>query len=520
MEYHRSYAAVAHGLGALALGAFCLVSPGEALAEDADFEDASSEDVVSEDAIHVRLTELRSYGIPESFRLEAAHPVIAEDGRVLYAANTGIAAAGEGGVQDAACTVVVADESGARAISYRYQNKPTGCVRVLAHRDGGFFLRGNRLTTLNNQVVPDHNGGFIARIDANDREVWVLSDRSFIDADEVSQGGPGGFVGRYAGALAPLVYHREMDRLLVFSSATMTAADSRTVVQAHMLDAETGELRVNGLSFGPQGTRGQLTGAFYRESQKDFLLRFSDAQQETKFYTYNGRRRIDTFVPAGKDWTQRRIISAEWSTSQQELYILSQLLGSVDPNNELSVFNGQGELLWSVELGARVDEVALGMAERFWILRDYILIGYRWGAGDYVRVLEQQTGASLGVAEFGMDALLGQSPYEILGLESAPQDSLRLLRVQTQTRRVREDRVDIIRGSPGPADADAGSGGSDAGDVGMPPGGGDGGCAVSDSGAIPPFSALSLAFGLLVFTIADRRRMNRIDRGDLGNDRV
>lgn len=524
MVYHRSYAAIAGGLGALALGAFCLVSPAEALAEDvasADVfsedvtsQDAISEDLVSHNAVHLHLTELRRYAVPHSFRLDTARPVIAEDGRVLYAANTGIAAVGEGGVQNAACTVVVADASGARAISYRYQDKPTGCVGVLAHRDGGFFIRGTRLTTLNNQVVPDHQGGFTARIDAQDREVWVVADRSFIDADEVSQGGPGAYMGRYAGALAPLVYHHEMDRLLLFSSATMTAADSRTVAQAHMLDAQTGALRVNGLGFGPQGTRSQLTGVFYRDAHSDYLLQFSDAQQQTRFYTYNGRRRIDTFLPQGKDWSQRRIISAQWSTAQQELYILSQLLGGVAPKDELSVFDGQGTLRWSVELDDRVDEGTLGGAERFWVLRDYILIGYRQGVGDYVRVLEQQSGESLGVDEFGMDALLGQSPYEILGLVSAPQDSLRLLRVQTQTQHIREDRVEVRRGARAPDDADAGAGAGDR-DVGEPgASGGGGGCAVSGSGALPPISALSLAFGLVVFTIADRRRINRVYRGD------
>ncbi|TDP75791.1 hypothetical protein DFR33_103130 [Bradymonas sediminis] len=513
MDYQRAYASVLCRLAALALGVSWVGAPGLVQAQDALSEDVFGPDATAEDAVHMRLSEVRRYQLPDGLAPGELKVASGVDGRTLYAATTGLAAAEEGGVQEAACTIVEAQEDGARAISFRFQDKPTGCVGVIAHPDGGFFVRGTHLTVLNLESVPAERGGFTARIDAAGREVWALADQTLLEATRVADGGTGEFMGRYIGASPTMAFNPQTNRLLAFSNGELSAGDSRRLTQAHVIDANSGELRTSGLGFGIQDSGTVLKTALYRAAQNDFLIHFqTGAGTDNPFFSYNGRRSIDAFEPAGKQWRERDIPEVVLS-ADQSLYILSRTSKRPDADAEVSAYNAQGNLLWSVVLAQDSGPTSPGAAENIWLLKDHILVGFPAPIGTALRVLERASGEQVGQERLGVNVVFGQIAYQILGIAQAAQASASLISAEPQTRIMREDRIEILSGPPTPNDANDADAG--AGEPGGPQGSGEsGGCAVAKADALPPLSGLSLAFAVLVFTIANRRRTNCVYSGE------
>lgn len=513
MDYQRAYASVLCKLAALALGVSCVGAPSLVQAQDAFSEDVLGPDATAEEAVHMRLSEVRRYQLPDGMTPGELKIAAGVDGRTLYAATTGLAAAEDGGVQDAACTIVEAQQDGARAISYRFQDKPTGCVGVLAHPDGGFFVRGTHLTVLNLESVPAERGGFTARVDAAGREVWALADQALLEAKGVADGGTGEFVGRYVGASPTMAFNPQTRRLLAFSNGQLSAGDSRRVTQAHVIDADSGALRTSGLGFGIQDAGTVLKTALYRASQNDFLIHFKTGSgADNPFFSYNGRRSIDTVEPAGAQWRERDIPQVVIA-ADQSLYILSRTSKRPDADAEVSAYDPQGNLRWSVVLAQDSGPASPGPAENIWLLKDHILVGFPAPLGTSLRVLDRASGEQVGEERLGVNVVFGQIAYQILGIAQAAGASASLISAEPQTRIMREDRIEILSGPLPPDDAndvDAGAGDPDA----PPSTGEDGGCAVANADALPPLSGLSLAFAVLVFTIANRKRTNCVNSGE------
>lgn len=520
MDYKRPIASRARRSVALVLGGLCLLFTqmaraddalaADGMSSDAFSADAAFPDVKTEDSVRLSLTELRSYKIPDDFDLANARIAPTEDGRTLIAATTGLLSAAADDPEGLACTVLVADDQAARAISFRYQSEPTGCVDVIAHPGGGFFVRGTKLKLQIDQIVPATLGGFTARIDADGREVWALEDQRLVDAASVAEGGTGAFAGDYLGAHSHLAYSPETDRVLAFSDGELSVADSRQVTQAHMIDAETGELRVSGLTFGLQDTSNTVRAAIYRAPEDDFLLHFGSALDlENSFVTYNGRRRVDAFALAGQDWRDRPVRDITLS-SDQTLYLLSLSSEQVDAQSEVTAVDAQGDLLWTASLEQNERGVDLGLAEKIWVLTDYIVLYYSGPNGVFLRTLDRQTGESLGA-----QSVSGFSPFGIVAIFEAAGGTARLLSLDLQSATMHEFRLEVGSDEPPQNDADTGVDALDSGTPNLTPSSGEGGgCAVCQARSVPPISSLGLAFGLFVFTIATRRRANRVHSGE------
>jgi hypothetical protein len=465
----------------------------------------------AEAAVSLRARELRSYEIPVGIDLSTAQITAAEDGRTIIAATTGVTrVVGEENL-NAACTVVVVDEVGARSFEYRYRGGPTGCVGVVAHPEGGFFVRGARLAISAGGSKAGEVNGFTARIDGQGREVWALSDQALVDATSETEQGTGEFLGDYLKPHPQLAYSPAMDKLLAFSDASLSVADDRLVTQAHVIEAESGRLRVSGLTFGLAETRGTVVEAAARSDAGDFLIHTASLDgRDARFFAYNGRRGIDVFEPPGEDWSERVVRRMVYGADQR-LYLLST--SPLQPGAaEIAVIDAQAEPVWTAELEGASDEGELGPARAMWVGLDYVLVYYLPRSGPVLRVIDAQNGRELGVV-----ALSGLTENGLVTILSGANGRMRLLTIDVQSYIVHEFRLDFAAGDG--ADGDAGHGAVDSGDAGS--GGADtggGGCSAASAGSESPLSAAGLAFGLIVFTIASRswpsRRLNRVRTGD------
>lgn len=208
------------------------------------------------------------------------------------------------GADDTACRIAIADGDGAVAHHFRHNFEPTRCIDVTADPDGGVFVRA--------ETAPDGDtdfgDGLTARIDATGELLWAIDDRELVDAEAPSDG-PGQFSGDYEGALPGLAYDADSDTLMGLSLGRETLADiERPVFQTHVVDADRGQLEVNGQTFGSPGDE-EIAGITARDGE--FLVQtVVGDERHPRFYSYRTTGAVERFEPDETDWSSRRLTAS------------------------------------------------------------------------------------------------------------------------------------------------------------------------------------------------------------------
>ncbi|MFU8802240.1 MAG: hypothetical protein ACNA8W_00385, partial [Bradymonadaceae bacterium] len=328
--------------------------------------------------------------------------------------------------------------------------------------EGGFFLRGMVTSDPDAQVI-----GFTAHIDAEGEEVWAIHDQRLVDAEEVADGGPGDFLGRYAFPHQVMAYSERFGRLMGFTIGTLTVGTSEPeITQAHVVNADTGRLQINGLTFGQSGV-GVIAGATERVSDGYFVLYiYSAGSQGAYFYSYNGAHNISFFRPRDEDWTQRFVRPPLTYGPDNNLHFLWLPTDAPDTQTHVTVVDDLGAEVWSSSWPPqeRVDgrDLELGQAGGLWVGGEHSVLLYQSSEGElYLRVIDVVTGRSLGLAP--LEGLVAHNPIEIL---SGEEGKLKLLTLNDGQDRIHEYELSFTETEgPGPGEEgpDAGPLGPDAG---------------------------------------------------------
>lgn len=415
--------------------------------------------------VALELTELRSAELP--VEVAGARFASTADGRTIVANTTG-------SPENAACTVVVVDDGA--ATSYRYENGPRGCVGILPHPAGGFFLR-TRDPTADPQASPRPVTGETARIGADGEVLWSIPDRELVDALPEAERGTGEFLGQYGGPVGSMAYSETFDKLLAFTTGELSIGAGAKIVQAHVVDGADGQLRESGQTFG-EDTGGSLAALTTRASDGYFVLAiYRSGTDGVNLYTYNGRRTIDFLRPGGQSWDQRDVRRVAYD-AQGNLYLLWVDGEPATSSAHLSAAGPEGQLLWSQEYpSVLADGADLGQPRGFWVGARYGVILYVTDTALQLRVVDILDGSEIGVA-----ALQPPSGYQPITVLTGVEQRLKLLAFDPATRRLIEYEIGVSQGleddeepqSPGASGAsqsDDGCGCSSTRGAGSPAGG-------------------------------------------------
>lgn len=474
------------------------------LSSQAWAEDAGASDTYEDAARALQAEQSRSYRIPRDLKLGFADIFTDQDQRTLIAVTTGDSTGGEDAPEArAACTIVVVDDQGARALSYYYRGGSTGCVGVLPHPEGGFLLRGTRQPVGEEPAEGGGELGFSARLDEEGAEVWALDDQALLDAQSVADGGTGAFRGDYLEAQPELAYDPQNDRLLAFSQAGLRGAANRRLSLGHIIDAGRGELRHSGLAFDISGAPGLVRSALYLADSGDFLVQTgSAAGPDANFFSYNGRRSIQRFRQAGDDWAERTIRQMT-QTEDGRLLIMSS--HSERPETDLVALDSTGELLWEGSAEQRTSEDVREIPQAFWVSGPYILLYFPTSeGGPRADILALESGESLGQTRFSE-----LSPQGPVSLFSRGGGAFTMLTLELGSHIVHEYLLKVVSAQARPGGgAEPGDAGDDDANDGLigPSRGSDSGCASAGNPQALPASIPLVALGLIVISFAARRK--------------
>jgi len=354
-----------------------------------------------------------------------------------------------GDAADARCAVIIATDEDARLFEYRFDDMATACTVVLPHPEDGFFVRAIDPNAQDGDIT-----GATAYIDGEGREVWKVPDRQLVDAQEQPQG-PGEFLGTYVTAIQPLLYSSSVDRLLGFTVGKISIGfDEKFIGQSHLINAETGFLGRNGLTFGQAGVGFPADGII--KSDGDFLIRyFLNGQQGAEFFNFDGRSEISFFEPGDDDWSQRfiwrmlggdRTVHLLWTDTDEE----------TEPTM-LTVTNERGDVFYEVEYENFYrfrdgETVQFGLPTNLWLTDEYSVIAYVLQDSIYLRFVDENGDSP------GMARLNPVTPDPALGLVAGP-SGLRLLTYNFVDNRILEYRLafeDVAEFDPDAGFGDAG----------------------------------------------------------------
>lgn len=464
-------------------------------------------------AVQLRVRWERSFELPAGMNLYGAQVLSGPGARTFIGQTTGQSQVAGQPSTNAACTVVVVDPGGARALSYRYRGESTGCVALAAAPDGGVYLRGARLMVDGHESGPGEVTGFAAYLDASGREVWALDDQALVDARPVAEQGTGALGAAYEAAQPPLVSAQSPNRLLGFGRVRLRGAGSPPLSRGYVVDADSGALLHSGLGF-EMGARGaEVARVVRREGSADFLVQTQTADGlNAEFFVYNGRRGVERLQLEGHGfpsaaWAQRTVRGIGASANGYT-YILSEIAGQLA--DEIVALDARGEVVWRATRGGQAGWQIDGRVLSMVVGPAHLLVYYADDSGPRVQILDADDGAVLGSAGLSEVGELG-----VVGIWGRPDGSATMLAVKLGEQVVHEFHLDVVddlgqtepdagRSDAGPG-ADAGhdedAAGSLLGPATHPPEG----CAAGRGGADSPLRPAGLAIGLLVITIATRR---------------
>jgi MYXO-CTERM domain-containing protein len=403
--------------------------------------------------VEIETEAVRDYQLPGDFDISGAQVLLGADGSTLLTNTMGMIA------DEARCAVVVATDSEARLVEYRYDGAPTQCNGVIAHPDGGFFVRGSNPAAMEGEV-----SGVTAYIGPDDNEVWAIADQTLVDANP-EPNGTGEFRGAYETPHPAMAYSPELDKLLAFTVGKLTiGSDEKFLSQAHVVNVESGTLTKSGQTFGLSGV-GLVGGTTVRASDGHFLIYYySSGDRGAFFYDYNGRQDIEFFKPRGEDWDDRFVSRMVYEN--ELLHLLWTPTGSDDPQTRVTATTDAGAELWSVNfepeyIFAGGKSVDLGRPLSMWVGAENTVILHQGGDQLYLRVLDVN-GDSPGVAR-----LEGATEFAPVAIVNGSGGSLKLISFDSDTRQVYEDALTFVDVEDFDPDAGIPDGGI-PGDVGIP----------------------------------------------------
>lgn len=436
---------------------------------------------------------LRTYDVPAQFRIPERIVESTDTGETLIANTTGEGA-------DATCLVIIASGDSARAYPYRHGAEGTRCVDAVVHPDGGFVVRGQRAGAESGAV-----SGFVARIDAQGREQWLVHDTRTAESDA--------FEASYKAPTGPLAYSRESGQLLTFTLGEISPGngESREITHASVLSE--GEMTVPAKRLGAGFGRIGNVAAF--EASGEFLVHlFRPGSPGAEFVTYDGRQTIDAYRPLEESWDQRVVRRMSVGPGGRVYLLWTEETAAEGPTH-VSVAGRAGDEVWSAtyesaiarpdaapgaDTGSTSGELELGPPKGMWVGADYIVVLYE--AGDsYLRVLETSSGEELGTV-----TVSSLTDLTLLNVLRGGEGELKLLAVDQQQGRFHELGLTFEADSSGSGDAGFVDGGADAGAGGN--NGGGGGC--SSTGDPLPVSPLFFVFAAAVCSVLRRCHSGRI----------
>ncbi len=365
--------------------------------------------------VAVAAQEARSYALPGMFEPLISSRDAGASGVTLWYETVGVERA-------ATCVVILVSGDQARSLSYRHDDKPTQCLQVLAHPEGGFLVRAVDPT-----ATPEDVSAVTARVDAAGALLWTLEDRELLESGEVS--------GTYAGPNPEMLYSPAIDRVLIFTFSTLSIGpQERSLTRAHALEGKDGSIEVLGQTFGDNGL-GVVEGGVIRPATGDYVLHFRTPDLGgTEFYVYNGRNSISAFEPLREGaFEDKIVVRMRQDPSEPRTLLLWTEGATADADAGLAMLDDDGRAFWDLELPVMTPELALGRPLDVVWGEPHSVVVYRAGGELFGRVVRTQDGFELGVTRLA--EAVEETP---VGLVQGAQGSIRLLAMDESMGRARE----------------------------------------------------------------------------------
>lgn len=395
-------------------------------------------------------TQVRTFVVPTDFELNNAQIQAGGAGATLLSNTLGA------DPEAASCGIVIATDEGARLLEYRFADAPTACVGVIPHPDGGVFVRG-----VNPTAQPGEATGFTSFIGPDDEEVWAVTDETLVTASPAPNG-TGEFIGGYVEPHSAMAYSPQLGRLIAFTVGQLTIGqDARPITQAHVINVDSGMLRVSGQTFGQSGV-GIVGGVQSRASDGHFLLYFfSSGDQGAFFYSYDGRNNISFFNPRGEEWDDRFVRRMVYANDL--LHLLWAPSNDPVTDTRVTATTDSGAELWSATFEGDYQfrnglEVVLGPPVDLWVGSENSAVLHQASNGALLLRVMDINGESGGVASLDL-----ATDYTPLAIVNGANGALRLVTLDDSTRQVFEFEMGF-EDTPD-YDPDVGP---DLGDVGIP----------------------------------------------------
>lgn len=381
---------------------------------------------------------------------------------------------------DLACRVAVAGDDGAVAYSYRHDFQPTRCTDAAAHPDGGFLIRGEAISD-----SEQFDLGFTTRVDVAGEIVWAVDDDQLLD-EQPRPEGPGQFRGDYDKPLPGIAYDSTDDVVMVLSRGIETLAGDveLTVTQAHLFDADTGEPRRVGQTFGPIDTE-VIEGVVARDGE--FLVQTDHDSEGSRFYSMGTDHSIEVFVPDDGDWSHRDAVAPSAYRSQVgTIYVWTEDHPDDPDGLQVGVARVEGldSVVWSrrfdpEQLYDPHDEIPL---QPVGVVTDdhtvAIIYGGRLPIDQFVHLVAVDDGTSLGVSPWWW-----AMEYEPVGLIRDREGTLQAVGLDRNNAVIGEYRFD--------ADTTVDTRAPNSGD------GDNGGCRHTGTAPVSPVVAALVVLGLV-----------------------
>lgn len=402
--------------------------------------------------VQIETTPARDYVLPGAFDLNNAQVQRGAADATIISATIGTTP------EEAACGVVIASDTEARLLEYRFAGAPTQCIGVLPHPAGGVFVRGSNPTAVDGEVT-----GFTSFVDGADQEAWAVTDETLVAANPEPTG-TGEFQGTYVTAHGAMAYSPQLDKLLGFTIGKLVIGqDEKFLSQAHVVNADSGQLRVSGQTFGLSGV-GVVGGTAVRADGEYLIYYYSSGDRGAFFYTYDGRTNVDFFNPRGEEWDDRFVLRMIYANDL--LHLLWTPSDGESVETRVTATTDTGAELWSATLPpeytfANGEQVVLGMPVTMWVTAEHTAVLHQTVDGQLLLRVLDRNGESLGVARL---AEVGDFPP--FAIVNGPNDGLKLLTYDDANRHVYELGMTFV--DVPDFDPDAGIPDGGFGDVGIP----------------------------------------------------
>lgn len=400
----------------------------------------------------VELEPLRSWSVPIQISPHTAHIDAGVDGAYLMMSRS--EGAGEEPSEDEMnCLVAVSNAERALSFEVRYEYAPTRCVDAVLGPDGGFILRGEVL-----DVAEGKRRGFTSRIDAGGDILWSVPDEKFVDGDE------GQFAGDWVEAMEGLAYDEAEEHVFALTMGQRQLGNQqRSLIQAHFIDAESGELIESGMTFG--STDNDIVEDLVARNGEFLVVSVDETGEETRFYSHEVGLGAFRFEPDELDWTVYGLAGpVEYRREAGTFYLWRR--GDGDEFGVTRV-EGLDEVVWTASFDAtgEVDgrNQYLGEPDRLWVSDEFVVIRHDvTGQHPYLRFLHREDGAQIAIVSRGE-----LTTYDELDIVYGEGGKLVLLAINPMDRRLWEYGVELVDGE-GAAGVEDGDGENEGGCISSP----------------------------------------------------